>query len=139
MPATTTISAIVAALRALEVRKVACASPYVEDVGARLKQYLNTSAFDVVNMESLTLRSDWTIGSLPPSASYDLARQADVPEAECIVIPETAFRTVEVVESLEADLGKPVISAIGATMWYALRLAGIRSHSRGLGQLFQTE
>jgi maleate cis-trans isomerase len=39
-------------------------------------------------------------------------------------------------QALEDDLGKPVISAASAMMWHALRVAGVRSPLQGYGRLF---
>jgi maleate cis-trans isomerase len=38
--------------------------------------------------------------------------------------------------SLEQDLGKPVFSANMATMWYALRIAGVKEPEPAWGRLF---
>ncbi|MEM0285000.1 MAG: hypothetical protein QXU85_05125 [Sulfolobales archaeon] len=38
----------------------------------------------------------------------------------------TNFRTLEVVGVLEEELGLPVVSSNTASMWFALRTAGIR-------------
>jgi maleate isomerase len=40
-----------------------------------------------------------------------------------------------VIEALEQDLGKPVISSNSAMMWHALRLAGVRQPVTGYGRL----
>jgi maleate cis-trans isomerase len=44
--------------------------------------------------------------------------------------------TLAMLQVLEDDLGKPVISAASAMMWNALRVAGVRSQRRGYGRLF---
>ena len=42
-------------------------------------------------------------------------------------------------DALEQDLGKPVVSSNLATMWHALRLAGLRPRLDGLGSLYRRE
>jgi maleate cis-trans isomerase len=44
--------------------------------------------------------------------------------------------TISILDTLEQELGKPVISAASATMWQALRLAAVRSRVSGYGRLF---
>ena len=56
-----------------------------------------------------------------------LAREPLAPLSE-------AART-RVLELLEQDLGKPVISSASAMMWHALRLAGVRQLIPGYGRL----
>jgi maleate cis-trans isomerase len=43
--------------------------------------------------------------------------------------------TLGALQLLEDDLGKPVISAASAMMWNALRVAGVKHHRPGYGQL----
>lgn len=46
------------------------------------------------------------------------------------------LRSVGAIAPLEADLGVPVVSAIQASFWDALRLAGVRDSKAGFGRLF---
>jgi maleate cis-trans isomerase len=43
--------------------------------------------------------------------------------------------SIDVLERLERDLGKPVISAASATMWNALRVASVATPIAGYGSL----
>jgi maleate cis-trans isomerase len=47
------------------------------------------------------------------------------------------MRTMSVVERLEADLGKPVISTTAAALWSALRRVGFRGRIEGHGRLLR--
>ena len=136
--ATTTSASMVKALQALGVKRVACGTPYEPRVDAKLKEYLEEKGFQVVNIKGLNILTDWEIGSLGPEVAYNLAKEVDRPEAEAIFISDTGFRLIELVELLEAELGKPVMSANMVTMWHALRLSGIREPIDGLGRLFRT-
>jgi maleate cis-trans isomerase len=42
---------------------------------------------------------------------------------------------VGIIETLEADLGKPVITSNQAVLWRALRLTGVRQRIPGFGRL----
>jgi maleate cis-trans isomerase len=44
---------------------------------------------------------------------------------------------MEVIERLERDLGKPVISSNTASMWKLLQLAGIKKRIKRAGRLFE--
>ena len=56
-------------------------------------------------------------------------------EADGVFIAGTGFRCVSILEDLEADLGKPVLSANQVSLWYCLRLAGVRPRITGYGAL----
>jgi maleate cis-trans isomerase len=61
----------------------------------------------------------------------------DRPDAQAIFVSCTDFRTLEIIESLEQKLGKPVISSNSASMWKMLRLLGDTRVVPGAGQLFR--
>jgi maleate cis-trans isomerase len=95
---------------------------------------LEACGFEVVshgNLENVGNIYDET-----PERAYRLGRTIDKPTAQAVFLSGTGMPTVSILEMLEQDLGKPVISAASAVMWHALRLAGVRHHVQGYGQLF---
>ena len=134
--ATTTTTAAVAALGELGVRKLAVAAPYEDEVCARLRKFLQDSGFEVINLENLGLRG-MDIGAVPSQQVYALGKRATIPEADGLFISCTALPTVDILDSLEQHLGKPVVSANQATIWHALRIAGIDARLEGLGRLYR--
>lgn len=137
-PATTTSTALVEALRAMGVKKVALATPYEPRLGEKLIQYVEHFGVEVVNHEGLGLTMDWDIGRLDPFELNDLVRRADHPAAEAVFVSDTGIVLSPIAEALERDLEKPVFSANMASVWHALRLAGVREILPGPGRLFQT-
>jgi maleate cis-trans isomerase len=67
--------------------------------------------------------------------AYSIARQVDHPDAEAIFLSGVGMPTLDALQVLEDDTGKPVISAASAMMWHALRTAGIRHRFSGYGRL----
>lgn len=67
--------------------------------------------------------------------AYRLGRTVDRPGAQAVFLSGAAMPTIEILQMLEQDLGKPVISAASAMMWNALRLAGVRHSIPGYGRL----
>lgn len=136
-PATTTSTALISGLQALGAQKVALATPYERRLNEKLVQYVEHFGFEVVNDVGLGLTLDWDIGRLGPAELNDLVHRADTPDADVLFVSDTGIVLSPFVEALEADLGKPVFSANIASMWHALRLAGVRESQPGLGRLFQ--
>ena len=48
-----------------------------------------------------------------------------------------ALRTLDVVDALEAEIGKPVICSNQAMIWETLRIAGIDDRIAGYGRLLK--
>lgn len=63
-------------------------------------------------------------------------RAACPKEADGVLIPGTGFRCVGIIDDLETDLARPVITANQASLWQCLKLAGVRADVRGYGALF---
>jgi len=135
--ATTAYTASVRALRALQVVRVAVATPYPDEINSRLRDFLEDSGFKVVALTGLRLREG--IGSVASATSYRLARDADHLDAEALFVSCTNLRTVDIVETLEQDLRKPVVTANQATIWHSLVMAGVKPSSKGLGSLYDTK
>lgn len=131
---TTSSTAIVRALTELNVEKIAVAAPYPDDVNTRLKTYLEDYGFEVVSIQGLGLESG--IFSQSTGTAYRLGKEANREKAEAVVISCTNFKTFEVLEYLERDIDKPVVSANQATTWDLMRLAGMRGDYPGRGRLF---
>ena len=74
---------------------------------------------------------------LSPQMAYRLGQKADRPESEAVLIACTSFKTGPMIEPLEQDLGKPVITANQAVMWHSARLGGVRAPVPGMGALFR--
>ena len=122
--AVTSSGALVEALRLAGVGTVAVATPYDERITALLAAYLADSGFTVTGSTQLGLAG--AIAAVPPAEVAALIRRADHPAAQAIVVSCTNLHTYDVIAELEAELGKPVISASQATLWAALRRIGRR-------------
>ena len=68
---------------------------------------------------------------------YRLARDADAPGADGVLLSGTGLPTVGVLKLLEEDLGEQAVGSMQACLWHALRLAGIREAIAGFGRLLR--
>ena len=121
--ASTTSGALLAACAALEVRRVAIATPYDADLTLRLESFLDAAGVEVVGAAYLDLRRD--IFMVDNDTVIDLMVKADSPAAEAVFVSCTNLRTFDAIEPLEERLGKPVLTANQVTMWAALQAAGV--------------
>ena len=77
------------------------------------------------------------VSATAPEEVYALAKRVDRPEAEAILLSCTDLATLDVIERLETETGKPVVSSNTATFWFALRRAGIDDRLDGFGRLLK--
>jgi maleate cis-trans isomerase len=137
--ATTTLTAVVDALRALRIERPAIATPYIPEMDAMLAEVLKQSGFTVAALKGLGIRRSIDMGDLGPEAAYRLGREAvrAAGNADGVLISCGNFRTFEIIEPLERDSGLPVVTSNQAGLWRALRLAGIADRIGGLGRLLR--
>ena len=121
-PALTTSGAVLEALTALGVSRVAVATPYDATLAARFSGFLAEAGIAVVSAGDLGLSHH--IWEVPYESTLELVRAADSDAAEAVVVSCTNLATYDIIGRLEAELGKPVISANRATMEAALRMVG---------------
>ena len=133
LPTTTTTTSVIDALRKLEISKVSIAMPYVEQVSRTVVKFVEDSGIEVLNAKWLNKGSD--IDKISQETIYHLAREVDEPESQAIFISCVGLHAVEIIEKLEDDLQKPVITSNQATMWNILRMANINDKIEGFGQL----
>jgi maleate isomerase len=125
----TASGAMLEALRHLGVHRIAVATPYVEEVTARLRGFLAEAGYEVVGSAGLGLGGGiWKV-RYPEVAELVLA--ADRPDAEAVFVSCTNLPTYDVIAPLETWLGKPVLSANQVLMWDLLRAIGLEAVGPG--------
>lgn len=140
--ALTTAQSIIEAIRAIDVRRIAVATPYFDTMNKHEKNFLSENGFEVVAMEGLGFGesgiSDFrNICRISPADIAELARRVNSDAAEAVLLTCTDLSTLPVINLLEKELKKPVISSNSATFWYALRLCNVQDDIPQGGTLFK--
>jgi len=134
LPTTTTSTSVLDAFRKLGIKKVSMAMPYVEQVSRTAQKFVEDNGVKVLKAKWLN-KAGTDIAEVSKETLYHLAREVDDQESQAIFISCIALHTLEIIEKLENDLQKPVITSNQATMWNMLRLANINDRIQGYGQL----
>ena len=129
----TAFGAVLRAVERLDVRRLALGAPYSRETTLQGKAHLEAHGLEVVNFANL--QGVTNIYDETAERAYRLARMVDREDAEAVFLSGTGMPTLPVLEMLEQDLGKSVISSASAMMWHALRLAGVRQPISGFGRL----
>ena len=127
--AVTTSGAVVEAFSALGIDRVSVATPYLPELSALLENVLGEHGVGVAGHLAMGRGSD--IWAISYREVVELARAADRPDAQAILLSCTNLPTYDIIVPLERELGKPVVSANQATMWAALRRMGLAAHGPG--------
>jgi maleate isomerase len=138
-PCTNPIAAAVAGLKALDARRIALLTPYVDRINRLMRDYLVRRGVEVPVMGSFNHENDNEVARIDAAsiraAVLELGRH---PSVDAVFVSCTSLRLVEQVETLEASLGKPVTSSNHALAWHSLRLAGYEAPLSRFGRLMRT-
>jgi maleate isomerase len=134
-PATTTSTALLAALKALGISRLALSTAFKAEVNDIAVKFLSDNEFNVVTSEGLGMVDNLEVGRLSPETAIDAARAVDSAEAEAIVLACTNWHSMAVLSDLEKELGKPVISTSQVSLWHSLGLLGHSGPIDGYGSL----
>ena len=140
-PAVTTAQALVEALRALGARRIAVATPYHDALNEHERHFLGEQGFDVLHIAGLGIGAGGAheysrIIEVPLEKVYAHALACNRPAADALLISCTDLPTLPLISRLEAQLGKPVVTSNQATLWAALRRAGVADEVQHAGMLF---
>jgi maleate isomerase len=130
-----TSEALVHALKALGAEKIVLLTPYLREVNEREVSFLRGEGFEVLAETGLGLNTNAEMALLPPRTWLDLARQHRNEDAEAYLVSCTAVRSAEVIDELESELGRPVVTSNQAITWRCLREGGVADRVAGFGAL----
>jgi len=97
---------------------------------------LDENGFEVIEIKGLSIIENTKIGLTKGSAVIDLVKSLNYQDAEGVFISCTNLPTMKLIEKLERDLQKPVISSNTTTLWSMLKKSGHDVKIEGVGRFF---
>ncbi len=135
IPATTTITAVVAGLRALNVRKLILIAANTEDLVEVERAFLADTGFEVLRSRGLSMEDCAQEYDTEPSYWYEQIKKMKDSQADGYFISCGGIRIIDVIEPLEADLEKSVVTSNQALAWHSLRKIGVKEPLARFGRL----
>lgn len=136
VPVTNPISGVIAGLAALGAKRIAMVTPYVAEVVAPMRAFLERNGIEVVTELSFGERDDRRVARIAESSTLAAIEEAgQVEGVEAVFSSCTNLRSFGIIDVAEARLGVPVISSNSALLWHVLRQAGVKG-GQGPGRLY---
>ena len=85
-PATTASTALLEALHALSVKRIALGAPWSASVNQTVAAFLEANGLKLVAQEALGLVRNLEIGLLDPQTAFDIGRSVNKPEADAVLL-----------------------------------------------------
>ncbi len=123
------------ALRALGITKFVGAS-YSALQNGIVTKYMRQAGFEIASMEPIDVPFD-QVGQLSPEQVYTHVKKMFIanPGADGIYIQGGGWRMTPIIETLEQDLGVPVVISSAADCWEIQKTLRINEPRQGLGRL----
>ena len=138
VPASTVLTSVVDACRELGLKRVVMASPFPEDQDARLARFLEHDEVHVDGVPGPGVRKfQGHMGDCRRSRGWrwraPLLR--DHPDVDGLYMPCNKWRITPIIDQLEQEFGKPVVTNTQAWIWTALKAMGLNQPVEGYGRL----
>jgi arylmalonate decarboxylase len=139
IPTTSMATAVVRALKANRVSRVALATAYTSDLNERLSAFLLENGIRTAGTVGLGLRDIDAVRPTSPEAVGQAAQAAVEQDcsADGILISCGGLPTLQLHGSLERRFNVPVVSSLPAGLWDVVQLCGHDARAEGFGRMFE--
>ncbi len=137
-PAISTASAVTAAVTALGAKRLVFISETEQAGHDKKVKFLKEAGYELVGDKAACLPGTDDYCVAPPQLWYDMAMALQNDRADAYFISCANIHSIDVIERLEAELKRPVITSNQAALWCALRTLGLNDVVPGLGSLFHS-
>ncbi len=134
-PLVTPTSAALRGFAALGVTRLALMTPYLAATTDLVGDYFQRHGIEVVRRSSMNHADDRDMARLGADAIMQMALESDHPQAQALFMSCTALPALGLIDRIEAELGKPVITSNQSLFWAMLDQAQVPA--AGPGALFR--
>ena len=137
VPCITTATAMLRALKRVDAKRILMLTPYPDDINQTECEFLAHHGIEVIRADTFGCTDGDQIRALSWQQVLERARtlQPNAARADALFLSCTNMPTLPAIETLEAELGIPVVSSNSVSAWAVLRLAGYRAPIAGIGAL----
>lgn len=137
IPGTSISDGLLHGISAFGAKKVSVVTPYVEDLNVKEREFLEGNGLEVTNATGMQLLSSDDICWQKPEDIAAFAVKHFDRSADALVLSCTGLHTAPIMDRLEREIGKPVVSSNAAALWRMLRLAKVEEKVSGFGRLLR--
>lgn len=131
------LGAAFAAMHHVGAKSLAIVSPYIPTVAEPIRDAFTREGFDVTQSVTFGEKTERNVARIDENSIRNAALKAlDGADADCIFLSCTNLKTLDLIDALESETGRIVISSNQALAWHMARLAGVPRVSEEFGKLF---
>ena len=137
-PAASAASSLMDAFQAIDAQRLVFVSETPQAGHDKKLAFLREAGLDIIADKAMELGGSDIYCSTPPEFWFENVMAMRNDDADAYFVSCANIHSVDVIEALEDELGRPVITSNQAALWSALRLAGLNDNISALGRLFKT-
>ena len=131
------LSACKVAFQVLGLRRITLLTPYPPEVTLALQDNLRAAGLEITAVASFDQSDDFTVARISQTSVLDaILKVGNADLCDGVFVSCTSLRTLDILATAEARLGKPVVSSNQALAWHMMRLSGMSDQPEGFGRLF---
>jgi len=134
---TTPITSAIKAIRTLDIKKISIFTPYTKVINDSVVNYFNKEKIIINSLTYLDIASDLDIGKVDQHYLFEVLSKIDLEDSDALFVSCTALPVLSIIDKLEKELNKIVLSSNQTLIWEALNLIGNKEPVRGYGKIFE--
>lgn len=135
-PVVTSAGALIDGLKAMGAKKIAVVTPYMKPLTEMVVDYIRNEGFEVVDYRALEIQDNLAVAAHDPMNLPGVVATMNTSEADVIVLSACVqMPSLPAIPMVEAQTGKPVLSAAVATTWSLLKALDVPTRVPGGGAL----
>ena len=134
---TTPITSAIKAFKKLNIKKISVFTPYTKTINDTVLNYFKDQNITVSSLTYFDIASDLDIGKDEEEHLFDVLSKIDLSESEALFVSCTALPVLSIIDKLEKELNKVVLSSNQTLIWDALNLVGNKNIVKGYGKIFE--
>jgi len=132
----TSAGALIDGLHAMGAKKIAVVAPYMKPLTEMVVDYIRHEGFEVVDYRALEIQDNLDVAAHDPLNLPTIVAGMDTSQADVIVLSACVqMPSLSAVSIVEAQTGKPVLTASVATAWSMLKALNLDTRVPGGGAL----
>jgi len=135
-PVASSAGALVYALKTLKAKKVAIIAPYLKPLTKLVIEYLNSEGIQVIDSISLEEPDNLKVGKLNPDNLIGISEKLNIKDADAVILSSCVqMQSLSAIDTVEKNLGIPVISAATSTVYQILKKLNLETIVPNAGSL----
>lgn len=135
-PVVTSAGALVEGIKAIGAKKVAVVAPYMKPLTEMVVDYIRNEGIEVVTWRALEISDNLAVAAHDPMNLPGIVAGMETDGVDAVVLSACVqMPSLPAVSRVEAQVGKPVLTAAIATTWQMLKELGLDTRVPGGGTL----